>query len=395
MKEKFWRKISYNERLFLAADDMCPPLVNQMLHEGSGVLDKNKWQQAVKTASDANPGSRLALRGCLNMSRWVDTGKTPPVIEVDGSTWDATGPEGAPFLTKRLHPRDGHTCEVVLIQGETPRVCFRTHHAVMDGRGTVAWIDDIYRSLRGEAPEGNTSTISDLDLARSYQKMYRTPYPRDSIAPTGTARGNEQGTTWRKISIQGRYKNFLGQAAVIVAREAWKHGNGRVLLGIPVDLRFRRPDIRSTGNLSIAIYVEVKPETTPEDFANEIKRQVMLKHDGMIDRFDPLLRFVPHRVMVRQGRNMIQQYQSTGKYGLSGMLTNLGRISIGHLHGGGYTVKTALAIPPGLETVPFFLGTASFENNEVVLILTMPKVLASNGRLEAILDTIAKDLVAE
>ncbi len=37
-------------------------------------------------------------------------------MEIDSAGWDGTGPDGAPFLLKRLPPRSGPTCEILLIE---------------------------------------------------------------------------------------------------------------------------------------------------------------------------------------------------------------------------------------------------------------------------------------
>jgi len=390
--KKYTRKLTYNERMFIAGDEICPPLINQLFFDGEGSFDLKKWRDAVARASDANPGSRLVLRGFLGLSRWVDSGVTPPVTEIDGGSWDATGPDGAPFLQKRLMPAQGPTSEVILITGKTPRVGFRTHHAVMDGRGTLAWAEDIFRVLRGEDPIGSRSTVSDMEIARSIRKEYRKPFPRDNIAPTGLPEGNERGITWKRILIPGRFNNFLGQVAVLAAREAWKHREGPVRFGVPVDLRSHDKKLRSTGNLSIAIYVEVRPDSTPESVALDIKKQLDEKRDCMIDRWDPLIRHIPLKTLVKKGKSMIEHNTRTGRYGTSGLLTNMGKIPLGIFSGGGFTARAMWGIPPSIESTPFFLGTATHEGTSE-MILTLPKVLAGNGRMDRVLENISRGLV--
>ena len=125
-------------RLWVAADNIQPPFANQLIFDGSGTIDTVLMKEAVKTASAANPGSRYIIRGMLGRSRWVDSGITPPLRIVDASGWDGLGPEGAPgCISERLSPFEGPTCEVIILQGDPLRIAFRTHHGVMDGRGTL------------------------------------------------------------------------------------------------------------------------------------------------------------------------------------------------------------------------------------------------------------------
>jgi hypothetical protein len=390
-RTKYTRRLSYNDRLFIGGDELCPPLLNQLFFDGEGSFDAAQWRHAVEIASAANPGSRLAMRGILGLSRWVDTGKTPCVIEVDGSNWDGRGPDNAPFLQKRLMPLTGPTTEVLLIGGDPLRVCFRTHHAVMDGRGTLIWAEDIFRVLRGETPLGSASTITDIELARSVQKNYRTPFPRHSIAPTGMPLGDERGVTWKRVSVPGKFNNFLGQMAVIAAREARKLQDGPVHFSVPVDIRFRRKEERSTANLSIAIYIEVRPDATPDEIALDVKQRIEDKQDCMIDRWDPLICHMPLGMLLKKGEDMIKTLAATGRYGVSGILSNMGRIPMDVFSGGGFQARAFWGIPPSIETTPFFLGMAS--NGDLSeLILTMPKNLASRGRLDGILAVLCDGL---
>ena len=135
------RQLSSTERAYVVYNECCPPFLNQLFWEGTGHFDLPKWREAVKIASEANPGSRVVVKGVVSFARLVDTGKTPPVIEVDGSHWDGLGPEGAPAkLSETMNPFEGPTSEVVLIHGNPLRIVFRTMHATMDGRGTVTWV---------------------------------------------------------------------------------------------------------------------------------------------------------------------------------------------------------------------------------------------------------------
>lgn len=384
--------MTYNDRIFVAAEEICPPVVNQLFFEGTGEFDINRWRDAVKIASDVNPGSRLVLKGHLCTSRWIDSGTAPPVSIADGRAWDGTGPEGAPFLEKRFNLRYGPTCEVLLINGSPLRVCFRTHHAVMDGMGTLTWAEDIFRVLRNEKPRGSYSVISDYELARSQNKEYRKPFPRNDIAPTGKASADKTGLTWKRVSLKGRYNNFLGQVAVLAAAEARKHGQGPVHFAVPVDLRPISPGLRSTGNLAVCIYVEVTENSTPEKISQNIKDQLHENRQCMIDRTDPLFIYIPMSFLVYKGKAMMDDNKRTGRYGTSGMLTNMGIIPVDIYSGGGFKADTFWGIPPNLEYYPFFMGMAG-GGDSTSLILSMPVSLADNNRLDTILENIVKGLV--
>jgi hypothetical protein len=393
MKQIYTRTMSFNERIFVVADRLHPPIANRFIFEGTGVPDPESWRRAVEIASAANPGSRLVLKGRLGWCRWVDSGVTPPVTEVPGCAPGGLTEE-EPWLRKPLHPETGPTCDVVLVPGSPMRVIFRTHHGVMDGRGTLTWAEDVFRALRGEPCIGSDSRLTDTELARLFQNKHRTPYPTAQLAPTGAARGDDTGVAWRRVSLTGRYHNLLPRMAVQVARESWRNAGGRegnVLLGIPVDMRPRVPGLVSTGNLTMAIYVLINRDTTPEQVAEDIKRQLKEKAEGMLTPGDELARYVPMRLLGAAAGRLINRRHRSGIYSISGVLSNMGRLNLGSFRGGGFEATAFWAIPPLVDYLPFFLGMCGY-NDTVEIILALPKKLATDGRLDLIMDRLVASL---
>lgn len=391
MKKPYTRKMTFNDRAFVALDLICPPVVIQHVFDGEGNLDLQRWRKAAAVASEANPGTRLILKGHLGWSRWVDSEIAPRVREVDGSTWDGMGPENAPPFETPLPYREGPTCEIVLIHGPTPRIMFRAHHAVCDGRGTLSWAEDVFRALRGETSIGSTSSVTDVEICKSFQNQYRTPFPTEHIAPTGHANGYESGVTWRRRSIKRKIPNLLARCARLAAEEAWRYSQGIVRFGIPVDLRHRRPELRSTANLSFALYIEVGKNTTSDEIAQDISRQISQGEEGKLTKGDGLLEHTPLSIIQRSAERMIRKRHRSGRYSLSGILTNLGRVDLKRFHGGGFAARSFWIAPPATEYYPFFLVLTGYEDCSE-LTLSIPKVLASEGRIEDILQRMAKGL---
>ncbi|MFA5148672.1 MAG: hypothetical protein WC491_06070 [Candidatus Omnitrophota bacterium] len=386
------RQLSSTERAYVVYNECCPPFLNQFFWEGTGYFDLPKWKEAVKIASEANPGSRVVVKGIVAFARLVDTGKAPPVIEVDGSSWDGLGPEGAPArLRETLCPFEGPTSEVVLIHGNPLRIVFRTMHATMDGRGTVTWVEDIFRCLRGEAPLGADSRLTEFEIAATFQNQGRKGPLPEYIAPTGMPQGDQPGMTWRRRRYPGHYHNVIGQMATLLAKEAWRYQEGKVRLALPVDMRARVEGLRSTGNLTNLIYVAITPTTTPSDVSQDIKRQLEARHDGMIYWGDRPIRYLPLWTIRKLIKRDIATKNLTGRYPNSGVLSNLGHIPV--YSGGGFEGKCTWAIPPGQEYSPIFIVMCNGDN-EMTLIYSMSNVLANGGRLEALMDHIQQGLVA-
>ncbi len=386
------RTLSVNERLWLAADMMNPPFAIQVVCEGSGDIDVREWRKAVELASAANPGSRLQLKGRLNSCRWVDSGATPPVHEIDGSAWSGYGPDGAPFLEKPFHVADGPTSEVLVIHGDPARIVFRAHHAVMDNRGIIYWAEEIFRALQGKPLRGSYSSVTDWDVARTFQSEYRKPFPHDNLSLTGKAEGNDPGIVWGRRSIPGHYRQLLPQVAYHAAREARRHAEGNVRFAVPIDLRARIQGLRSTGNLSIGIYIDVRPETTIDEIGWDIAWQLREKRDCMIDRWDFIYKFIPISILGQEGTRRIIDNHARGLYSMSGIISNAGRLHKEHFSGGGFHCNTIFAIPPFFSYLPLLLwlyGT----NDTVELVYAAPQVLATKGRLDEAIDRIVSELI--
>jgi hypothetical protein len=396
MKNVYNRKLSVNERMFLAMSEFSV-VANQLIVEGTGTNNLKQWQSAVEQASRANPGSRLVLKGMLPLCRWVDSGISPPVREVDGSTWDGYGPEGAPFLNNCLDPQNGPACEILLVRGNPVkdgnpvRIVFRTHHAVMDGRGSLFWVEDIMRVLNGLKPVGSSSNLTDTELARSFQKKFRRSIKKKYLAPTGKAVGKESGMIWHRVEIKGSIPNLVAQAAVILAEEAWGYAQGPLLFGIPVDMRRHRVDLTSTANLTYCIYVEVNPGTIPEQVSQEIAQQLKEKKEGMLSWEDELYRFVPIKIISHQARKIIESKHAHGSYSISGFLSNLGRIPLERFPSTEFKINKLWFIPPSIEYAPLAVVFAGYYD-QISLIIAAPKRLATDGRLNSAIDHLTARL---
>ena len=129
MADVYSRRVSFNEKLYLASDSKVLGFCIQIVMEGQGLAEASstslslapeRLAVAVAVAAAANPGSRLVLRGVLGFARWVASGPVPPVRVLTGWIDDVPPPE----LERWLSPATGPTCEVVLCPGTPDAWCF-------------------------------------------------------------------------------------------------------------------------------------------------------------------------------------------------------------------------------------------------------------------------------
>jgi len=391
MMSKRLRDLSNASRLWVAAGQVNPPIANQFVYEGRGIFDVALWRKAVEAASAANPGLRLTLKGHLGASGWFDSGMPTPLRVVEAPDWDGRGSVNAPFLESGFPCRGGSMAEVILIQGDPARVIFRSHHAIMDGRGTFTWAEDVFRALRGENIRASNVAIIEDDLLNITTARTGKPIPQRFVAPRLKTPGGERGVIWRRLTIQGRFARLLPQVMLLTAKEIWRTASGPVRFGIPVDLRSRRENIRSTGNLTNAIFLNIPPASTVDDLARELSRRLQERRDGQVTWEDKVVRYLPLKVLEVALLAEARRSHRLGNYRCSGLISNVGRADLESFHGGGFMAENYWAIPVCLESIPLSIVMTGC-GDTVNILLAMPKALAQYEDLDEILGRMAAGL---
>jgi hypothetical protein len=139
--------------------------------------------------------------------------------------------------------------------------------------------------LRGEAPLGSHSTLTDMDVQERYRDAVEAGRaPPDPAAPQPSpalclpvvepSADRTLGYVWRRIVIPNAVANQLSKSAVFLAQWARRHGPGAVGFTIPVDYRGLRTDEMSVGNLTGYVRLKVAADDTPRSLLLQIKRSL-------------------------------------------------------------------------------------------------------------------------
>lgn len=381
---------------------VCPPFTVQLVVEGAPSaghdgLHLAKLKRAVVEATQVNPGVSLRLEGHLGMSRWRSIGSGPPVTEVDGSRWSGRNEAGAPFLLKPLTP-GGPTVEVLLVRGAIDRVVFRGHHAVVDGRGLLSFAEDVFALLRGEAPAGTTLDVTDIDLARSLGGKRRGFVQPVWSTPTGPFEPVAAGTPmpWRRVRYEGSPRRLLPRLALAVQHASRAFTSEELMVEVPVDLRRHLPDgVRTTANITGAARIEMTPlisEPNPiEAFVAELTEQASEPTAAAPILDTQLFRWLPRKTTLRVMRYIRRDTMKTGKVGTSAILSNLGRYPLSKLSSPHHQASAWYWVPSGGPVVPLFILVTG-DGVGVELSVGMSPELATNGRLDALVEGILKEL---
>jgi len=365
------------------------PVIIEMVVEGFGGIDVEDLKQAVSMASRANPGTRLVARGKLHNSRLVDTGVAPPVRLFDDPGRQGQSVEGFSFRQYPLSIPRGPTCDVILISSPPTRIIFRGHHTVIDGQGLMMWITDVFRALRGETPIGSSWTES-VDQFRRRSSVKESKWTGGQcLAPTGSPRRlTPNSVSFSHIEIPGPVSNLMPRLILLTAEAARRHQpTGRLVFGVPISLRRRKPEIRSSSNLSRAIYVEVTPDTTDGDIYQTIHRH--LETDGKPAFAEIVIPFLPLWILRKSLENSHRTGIDTGRYWVSGFISNFGRFEKKQFSTSGFTAASIYALPPSSCSTPVFFILLGLDDS-ISISAAMPEMLASDGRLAALMEHIGR-----
>ncbi len=365
--------------------------------EGSGHPDPQAWKDALSQAAQANPGARLRLVGKRQGARWISDGPMPALRCLDHCQWNGRSSEGLDALfDTRLCLEDGRTTEVILVhpspESEQYKVIFRTSHAVMDGVGLLHFMQETFRALRGEPLLGSNATFTDTDLMHNGPRQTAVKDNKAQIASLmGPPQGDERGGLWKRVTIPGPQPNLLPRLIALLGEYGRRQGerDKTFRIGIPSNLRRYLPELLTTMNFAGMTYVDLTSQSSLDP--GDIKNQLQVLRDGNAEmnyrRIFEIMRWLPFAWVDSLISVTEKTYQNPNLHETA-IVTLLGSFKKSQFSGGGFTASTLYCVPQ-LENV--FIAVSGFQGN-FELTLGMPKVFASEGRMENLLEFLRQRL---
>ena len=375
------RRLSGVERLWLAADRISPPFVNQMVLEftdgSSGGSASHSLEPALRKLAHAHPGASCRLKGWGGSSRWESGGALPEVRRVEAPEWDGTTGEGAPFLREPLDPRSGPVVELLCIGGRRRRWVLRTHHAATDGRGTLQMALDLFRILRGEEPEGAAAgPLTDFQLASESGRAAETP-PQRAFRPLFVgADGGENELCWARVSLPGGTRSPLPRLLSLLADQAGQP----CCFDIPVDMR-RHAVGASSANLTGLVRLAVDPGEEPAELKRRLSESVGRREEADFVLGAQRVVGLPVWFLAFVGRRAALASMRARCFETSGTISNLGRLDPALLSCEGLDCERVFFIPPGNQGLPLFM-TLTGGPAGVELCATVPRWLITPQELQ-------------
>ena len=395
----FYRNPSPLEFTYIAADlPHYSPTVNQFFVIGDGDIDIDRLRSALITAVEANPAFKIKLQGYWGWRRWVE-GLLPSVDELEAPDWDSSSSERAPLLGNPIDLRRDPPCQVTKIR--TPKglhILFRTHHAISDGRGTVHLIKDTFRVLRGEAPLGSNSKITEWDIAMREERPEWKPHTETCLPVIkGTVDEELTGCQWYRFDWKGDKNKFAAKIIYACTLLAHAHfGEGDVAFRIPADLRRYMAESEgfTAGNCSGAIDLDIKSDTSLNEIRSMIIRAMRQKVD--LSPFHENFKYVKWmpKSMFRVHPNSMKRMHKQQRYRVSGIVSYMGEIDNDQFHCEGFKPFEQFGVPIPFDNHPLYVAACTYNDITNIIIgcpravCTMPELKAFCEELGTTLDTL-------
>lgn len=360
---------------------MSPPFAIQLVIEGEGDVTLADLTAAVEAAGHSCPGSRLIADG----AHWRDSGRAPPVRETNPIT--GFGPNEAADLWRPLDPNTGPTCEVLLSK---TAIVFRAFHGVMDGKGAMTWATEVFRALRGETLQGAPSTQTDLALLASLGTATRRPKLKfDCASPLGDARVRVNDFLWRRVTLQGSHPGLVAKLAALLSED---EASRRFM--VPVDLRRHDRTLRSTGNLSLPIFLSSAGNEPWEVLHERLLQALASKSELATDGTEGLTTALPVWGVRAALHAMLKAQAWQGKYMATAILSHLGRIDLSEYSSATFAAHSVYSLPVHTPLTPLALVAVEC-GQHVELTLTCPQGDGMDAKADALLARLTAALAPD
>ena len=393
----FYRTPSPLEFSYIATDlPGYSPLVNQFFVIGDGTINTEQFQSALNQAADANPAFKMQLKGFWAWRYWDDNGPYPLLQVIDAPEWDSASSEGAPCLGDPIDLRKDPCTQVSIIHAKNgTHILFRTHHAISDGRGTVHFINDAFRIMRGEAPIGSHSKLTEWEIAMREERPQRNIVEGDCLpVMEGTSSPEQRGYQWFRFDWNGNYNKLAAKFIFAGSKLAHDHfGQGKIRFRVPADLRryLKEDEGFTTANCSGAIDLEITPDLKVNQIRSLLVKAMRNKDDlSPFQENHKYARWLP-RSMFRSHPKTLQTAHENKRYRMTGIISYMGEVNNDAFQFEGFTPTSQFGVPIPFENRPIFMAACSY-NGITNIIIGCPKAVATMEELKAFCDLLSTTL---
>ncbi len=381
---KQYRKISPIEWAYIAATKHFPPFAIQLRIQAKTLPPLLELERALVIAADANSGARLTVANHW----WLDNG-IPPQVSVVPSTESFS--LSHPYLHKPFS--FDKTAPIEVLYWEGSGLIFRCSHALMDAGGLLFFAQETFRALRGESLLGTTSAISDYEyLAGLEHQNPRASLRADKNSPLGAPTQGKTGFVWEYRYIPGQVVSVSARlAAVLGRRMSDAHPDCITRVMLPVDLRQTNSTLRSTANLSNALFLELPLGAGWTAYYRDILEALGRHDERATSGLDVLLPWIPRYALQVLFRWLHERQVRNNQYLFSATLSTVGPVSLSAFSALGSIPSSVTLLPFDTPGSAVTLITIQHDNG-LEISASCPAATNGEGRLGNLLDLICAEL---
>lgn len=347
----YLRKVTLNERFYTIGEQLHPPFVMQFVVKGNGVLNGQRMSKAIAVLTQLVPALQMKSNG----RRW-ENGSTPVLHQHKTAVPDDLNHE---IYQRKLNSSEGPCLEFHLFGGEQPALLMRVLHSLMDGTAAVHTLELLFALLRGETIAACTDFPSDEEFkqARSGEHPDNAPDYRLEWQGFSTAMRVYE-TSSALVATPARVDTLSALAASWYAQ--YNNCAGRFL--IPVNMRRHEQGNHSICNLSAPVFLDVKPADGTEATRTQLLGKINRKEELNVDAMEKYARVLPNFLLRKALKQYTQKAITTGRYPLSGFISDLGTIDLDALSCNSFQASDFFSIPVYTPLVPFCFICCSHKN---------------------------------
>ena len=357
----------------------------QCFFVGKSTLNVHQLQKAVDTATDVCPGSRLVY----HKGKWLDSGKNPTVVQLvhdsfDGYNFDVLE------LKKNLLLLDGPPIEILLVSGKTQGILFRMFHGIMDGKGALLWIENVFRALRCEEVIAIPSRHSDLSFIKEldHKKFNSLQFPAKKILPDAPKPSYRQVQTHR-ITINGNYGSLVPKMMKCLAKEFCDSVS---LFMVPVSLRKKDESVICSANLVLPIFIEVRKEDSIGDINQRFIQKI--KDDEFLNIANAqlgLLGHLPDGMLKWTLYTYSQMCRIMGVFSTSGVISYVGNYDLSTFSCPDFACESFFSIPLLTPFSP--VSVVAYKNtNAIEISISYNASLFTHVQMQSISDQLREEI---
>jgi len=388
-KEKeVFRKVSPNERTYICYQDLFSTFAVQFVVEGNGEVDKELLSKAIKKVGVFFSGANLI---CDNKN-WIKNKKDIVVKEVFSDKFDGYNFEVLDLFTKKIDNYKNSLSEVIIVHGNSGkvRIIFRVFHGIMDGKGVILWIENIFKELRGEKVVKESSPITDLGMLKTldYKKKVKIPPLNKKIIDK--REGNKELIIYTKRKqILGKHIGVVSKVAKVLTDTFIDKNN---IFLIPTDIRRHDKKKILSGNLTLPIFLGTSKKDNWKDINKKLITSLQNKEELNINNAKlGIVSLFSDKMIKNLIKCFVRFSKLKNRYMIGGVISYLSGLDLSKYSCQGFETTTIYSIPTHTPLIP--VSISILQNTQGLEIIgTAYTDIIPVDRMEEILEKIQDEI---